>query len=101
MTMDMVDTGVGLASEDQLRILDLFSHPGWATAQSGTGLGLSICRQYGELMGRIRLESTLGKGSRFHLELPVGRADSGEVVALAMRGNESSARSAGQPEHRI
>jgi hypothetical protein len=81
MTMDMVDTGVGLASEDQFRILDLLFQAGWATAQSGTGLGLSICGQYAKLTGRILLEGTLGKGSGFHLELPVRRAGTGEVLA--------------------
>jgi K+-sensing histidine kinase KdpD len=101
MTRDMVDTGAGIASEGQLRILDLYFQAGWAMAQSGTGLGLSICTQYARLTGRILLEGTLGKGSRFHLELPVRRADTGEVAAARKRGNESSACSPGQPEHRI
>jgi Histidine kinase-, DNA gyrase B-, and HSP90-like ATPase len=85
-TMDMVDTGVGIASEDQFRILDLFFQAGWATAQSGTGLGLSICRQYTKLTGRMVLEGTLGKESRFHLELAVRRADTGEVAAARNEG---------------
>jgi signal transduction histidine kinase len=101
MTRDMVDTGDGIRSEDQFRILDLYFQAGWATAQSGAGLGLSICSQYTKLTGRILLEGTLGKGLRFHLELPVRRADTGEVAAARKRGNESSACSPGQPEHRI
>ena len=86
MTMDMVDTGVGVASEDHFRILDLFFQAGWATAQCGTGLGLSICRQYAKLTGRILLEGTHGKESRFHLELPVRPADTGEVAAARSEG---------------
>ena len=93
MTRDMVDT----ASEGQFRILDLYFHAGWATPQSGTGLD----SQYAKLTGRVLLEGTLGKGSRFHLELPVRRADTGEVAAARKRGNESSACSPGQPEHCI
>jgi signal transduction histidine kinase len=101
MTRDMVDTGAGIRSEDQFRILDLYFQAGWATAQSGTGLGLSICSQYAKLTGRILLEGTLGKGSRFHRESPVRRADTGEVAADRKRRNESSACGPGQPEHRI
>ena len=91
MTRDMMDTGAGIASEGQFRILDLYFQAGWAMAQSGTGLGLSMCTQYAKLSGRILLEGTLGKGSRFHLELPVRQADTGEVAAACTRGNESSA----------
>lgn len=101
MTRDMVDTGVGIASEGKFRILDLYFQGGWATAQSGTGLGLSICNQYAKPTGRILLEGTLGKGSRFHLELPMRQADTGEVAAARKRGNESSACRPGQPEHHI
>jgi two-component system capsular synthesis sensor histidine kinase RcsC len=101
MTRDMVDTGAGIASEGQFRILGLYFQAGWATAQSGTGLGLSICSQYTKLTGRILLEVTLGKGSRFHLELPVWLADTGEVATARKRGDESSACSPEQPEHRI
>lgn len=86
MTRDMVDTGVGIASEGKFRILDLYFQGGWATAQSGTGLGLSICNQYAKPTGRILLEGTLGKGSRFHLELPMRQADTGEVAAARKRG---------------
>jgi K+-sensing histidine kinase KdpD len=101
MTRDTVDTGAGIAEEDRFRILDLYFQAGWATAQSGTGLGLSIRSQCAKLTGRILLEGALGKGSRFHLELPVRWADIGEVAAARKRGNGSSACSPGQPEHRI
>jgi signal transduction histidine kinase len=101
MTRDMVDTGVGIASEGKFRILDLYFQGGWATAQSGTGLGLSICNQYAKPTGRILLEGTLGKGSRFHVELPMRQANTGEVAAARKRGNESSACRPGQPEHHI
>ena len=96
-TRNMVDA----ASEGQFRVLDLYFQAGWETAQSSTRLGLSICSQHAKLTGRILLEGNLGKGSRFYLELPVRRADTGEVPAARRRGNESSACSPGQPEHRI
>ena len=64
------DTGVGIPPE---RIAGLFriganvTTPG-TKGERGTGLGLALCRQLIELNGgRIWAESTLGKGSAFHV----------------------------------
>jgi PAS domain S-box-containing protein len=64
------DTGVGIAPENMQRIF----WPFWsrrADGSLGSGLGLSICRAAAERMhGKLWLESTLGAGTSFHLELP-------------------------------
>lgn len=68
------DTGIGVDPGLQKYIFEPFRQAdGSATRQyQGTGLGLAITRQYVELMGReIRLESELGKGSKFMISLPV------------------------------
>jgi CheY-like chemotaxis protein len=55
----------------------------------GTGLGLAICSQLVSLMnGRISVESNEGRGSTFHVTLPVQPAHDGEPLATppALRG---------------
>lgn len=71
------DTGKGIAPEHLRRIFDPFfttkTGPD-ASGKGGTGLGLSACRDIIEAhQGRIRVESTVGKGTAFILKLPVAR----------------------------
>jgi signal transduction histidine kinase len=71
------DSGCGMAPETLRRIFDPFfstkSGPD-ASGKGGTGLGLSMCRDIIEAHhGRIRVESTLGKGTMFTIKLPVAR----------------------------
>lgn len=70
--ISFTDSGHGIAFEDQKRIFDpFFTTKG---AGSGTGLGLSICRTLvQEQGGRIWVESEVGKGATFHVELPVSK----------------------------
>ena len=43
-----------------------------SSGKGGTGLGLAMCREIIEAhQGRIRVESTVGKGTAFTLKLPV------------------------------
>lgn len=64
------DTGVGIAPEDQKRVMDPFVQIG-ASGTGGTGLGLTICKRLAERMGgELRLESEPGVGSTFTVVLP-------------------------------
>lgn len=65
------DEGIGIAPEDRERIFQIFSRVHHEKAYEGTGIGLSIVRKAIERMGgRVGVESELGKGSRFWIELP-------------------------------
>jgi PAS domain S-box-containing protein len=62
------DRGTGI-SEDMLpRVFDMFSRG--SNPQAGTGIGLALVRKVvGRMGGRVGVESEIGKGSRFWLEL--------------------------------
>jgi two-component system, OmpR family, sensor kinase len=71
ITVDVEDSGPGIAPEERERIFrPFFSHDG-----QGTGLGLPIARELAfALGGRIELDSRVGRGSRFRLVLPARSA---------------------------
>src|SRR4051794_33842643 len=72
------DTGVGIPPEQLRLIFDPFytTKAPDAEGHGGNGLGLSVCRQIIEQHhGRIRVESVVGKGSRFTVKLPRHAAD--------------------------
>ena len=68
------DNGAGIPADKLPRIFEPFyttkSGPD-ASGKGGTGLGLSMCREIIEAHhGRIRVDSTVGKGTAFTLKLP-------------------------------
>lgn len=64
------DTGKGIAPEHQERVFERFFKVDEYIP--GAGLGLSICRTMAYSMGgEVKVESTLGEGSKFWVELPI------------------------------
>jgi signal transduction histidine kinase len=80
IALQVIDTGVGIATTDLTRIFDEFEQvnagPRGDSMQRGTGLGLAISRRLARLLGGdISVESVLGRGSTFTIWLPVSSAD--------------------------
>ncbi len=70
LRFDVVDHGEGIAPEQQAVIFEAFERAGRQT-ERGTGLGLALSRRLARLLGGdLRVESTLGRGSRFTLQIP-------------------------------
>jgi signal transduction histidine kinase len=79
LLLRVIDTGVGIAQEDQQTIFEKFRQgrtavPGgdaMTREYSGTGLGLSIVKELCRLLeGEVSVESQLGTGSAFSVRLP-------------------------------
>lgn len=67
------DNGIGIAPDHQERIFRVFERLHGIETYPGTGIGLAIVRKGVERMGgRVGVESQLGQGSRFWVELPKG-----------------------------
>jgi PAS domain S-box-containing protein len=72
LRVEVTDTGIGIPPE---RLGEVFS-PFYSGFSDGAGLGLSLCRRIlASHDGHIRVTSTVGQGSTFHLELPQEPSD--------------------------
>jgi PAS domain S-box-containing protein len=82
MTFSVRDTGPGIPAEELNAIFDAFTQTEVGAAFGGTGLGLTISRQLLEIMGSdLRVDSTVGEGSRFYFTLPIVAAADDEPDA--------------------
>ena len=108
---EVEDTGPGIPEDQQQRVFEPFMQGdlGLSKKYGGTGLGLSICSQLASLMrGSIRLESTVGVGSKFTMQIPLifvkERADSTTSSKPGSRrqsGNfEGALEGGGSPDRR-
>jgi signal transduction histidine kinase len=74
-TVSVIDEGDGLAPDEAHRVFEKFRRASSAKGKDGVGLGLYVSRRIVEAhAGRIGVESTLGRGSRFYFDLPLEEA---------------------------
>ncbi len=99
------DTGIGMTPDQQEKLFRPFTQADISTTRQygGTGLGLTISKEFAEMMGgTVTVESTVGEGSTFTVELPFElqqdvaendlppEIDPGEMPVLLIDDNQTS-----------
>lgn len=78
LCIEVKDTGIGISEAQKEKVFEEFSQEDSSIEKryGGTGLGLAISKKLTDLLqGRISLESEVGKGSTFLLEIPISIAE--------------------------
>ena len=103
LKLEVKDTGTGIEPELMERIFEPFVQAKrFKTNTKGTGLGLAISKSFVELLsGDISAESEIGKGSVFHVSIPVALAKAAEVVDVKAIRPIVLGLELGQPAWRI
>lgn len=71
VTIDVVDTGIGIAEQEQEKVFERFQRGSNIPQATGVGLGLSLVRQFVSLHGgSVSLTSSLGTGTTVRVNLP-------------------------------
>ena len=98
--LEVADSGIGISADHLPYIYDEFYQVGVAsnTSREGYGLGLSIVHRLVRLLGlKLDVQSEVGRGSTFALEMPAGVSDAKRMTpvpggAAGHEGRHASAR---------
>ena len=89
LRLDVRDTGKGIEKEEADRIFERFFQA--KGAASGTGIGLALVKSFIELHhGEVWVESDLGKGSDFIVEIPRNQVADSQVIHMDDEGVDNS-----------
>jgi CheY-like chemotaxis protein len=88
------DTGIGLSPQDITKLFVPFERLGAARSQiEGTGIGLTLCKRLVRAMnGDIGIESEVGQGSTFWIDIPLVSMPPEQTTVLALDDMAASAK---------
>ena len=97
LRIEIWDTGIGIAPDQQERIFDEFYQVSNAARDRsrGIGLGLAIVRRTASLLGeQVTVKSRVGRGSCFSIELPLNHVNTSKPVAPSSPQHPMAGRNA-------
>jgi CheY-like chemotaxis protein len=102
LRFEVIDTGPGIAKEEQEKIFDTFFQADrWQSSHQGTGLGLPISRKFVSLMGgKLSVTSSVGMGTCFSFDLSA-RCTDREKMAVSRYTSRVVALEAEQQAYRV
>jgi PAS domain S-box-containing protein len=95
--IDVSDSGIGIPADKLDKVFEEFVQADNSTTRNygGTGLGLSLVKRFAEMMGGdVLLQSTVGEGSIFTLEVPSTVKDKVELVNSGSKPDRSNVEGA-------
>jgi two-component system, sensor histidine kinase len=95
--LEVADTGTGISADDLPYIYDEFYQVGVAsnTSREGYGLGLSIVHRLVRLLGlKLEVQSAVGRGSTFMLEMPAGALEARRGITMTSGADRPDAHPA-------
>lgn len=103
LSVSVKDTGAGIATDHLNKIFERFYRisPSYKGTHSGHGVGLHIARQFSEALGgKLTVESEIGVGSLFQVNIPVKAKMDHKVenTSIQLPANSSQSRSAGEQD---
>jgi signal transduction histidine kinase len=106
LVVDIIDTGIGISPDQITHLFEKFTvaDDSSTSKYGGTGLGLALSQKLCKLMGgEITVESTLGKGSRFTIRMPLAtgprRTDAHATAMLVPETSECSLEAVADVHH--
>jgi signal transduction histidine kinase/CheY-like chemotaxis protein len=104
LCIDVVDTGLGMTDAQVARLFTPFTQADASTTRrfGGTGLGLSISKRFAEMLdGELTVDSKLGAGSTFHLQVAAGALEGVPMLSGPFEASSSRARPSTEREVQI
>jgi len=94
LTIQVADTGIGIAAVDHQRIFEEFQRVGETGRDRGIGLGLAIVQRASKMLDHpVSLDSAPGRGSRFGVTVPLATArDARRQLATPVRRGQLAGR---------
>jgi signal transduction histidine kinase/DNA-binding NarL/FixJ family response regulator len=104
LCFEVTDSGIGMSPQQVSRLFRPFAQADSSTTRrfGGTGLGLSISKRFAEMLGgTMTVESSLGRGTQFVVQIPAGDLARTPLIERCTEAVEEPDPAAPEAGHRL